>query len=198
MSTIQVPNILTIDQLLDHYFTTDSPEELRKFVKLAEDGLLDMGKIWQKILAEYLEETDLAWRDYTDFSDAKFATICSYETHNYREIATATISVTNKIGMLRVCLWNKWKHNMHTHHPEQARFRTKQNVFFMLIPYDWYKGRKNVKVNCDSYSNDPCSTWYDNFGCSFADVIKPVDSTQARKLYESQLKSRPAAETHMA
>lgn len=199
MLATNIPNITTISELLDHYFVTDNDVELQKFVKLAEDGILDMGKIWQKILAEYLEESDSAWRDYTDFSDAKFATICNYETGDYKSVAQATISVTNKIGWLRICLWNKWKHKIHTYHPNTAKFYpNKQNVFFMLVPYYWYRGRKNIKVNCDPNSNDPSSVWYNDHKCSFSEVIQPVDSSQARNLYEQLLKTKTAAEIHMA
>jgi len=68
----------------------------------------------------------------------------------------------------------------------------------MLIPYSHYSqynGPIKVSFNWRGYPN---GYNYDRYGCKFADVIKPVDSTEAIKLYEHNLKNKSSAQIHMA
>lgn len=180
MSTIQVQ---TIYDLLSVCFNENDPEQLEKLKKYAQAGLINMGTVWETVLSNYLEESYQAWRDFKDFTDAKFATVSTFENNRGYQYYQATVSKANKIGTLRVCLWNMWDND---------------DLYFMLIPYKHYsKYNGPIKVNFH-WRGYPNSVHYDYYGCTFSQVVRPLDSTEAQKLYEHNLKNKTSAEIHMA
>lgn len=125
-----------------------------------------VGDMWEKVLAKHMPHTTLlgrnAWhRDFSDGTDAKFASISKYTyTKFHKGTIQATVRHENKIGTLRVCVC----------FPGDKLHK----VYFLLIPHDYYSTfAAPIKINFKNFS--PFGETWDRFRCSFQQVISPIN-----------------------
>ena len=150
-----------LHELIDNLYSNES-ESVRFFMhrEILKDSN-NKGKFWENVLAKHMPHTKLlehnAWyKDFSDGTDAKFASAVKYTSGVYQ----ASIGMENKTGTLRVCMI-----------APGTDFR---RLFFMLIPYEFYSTRNPnspLKVTFENYK--PMGEIWNKFQCSWEQVISP-------------------------
>lgn len=153
-----------LSELIDDLYD-NQPAEMRKFI--TEEILQDRnnkGTFWERCLAKHMPHTiwlrkNTWYKDYSDGSDAKFCTAVRYASGVFQ----ASINAENKTGTLRVCM---------------AGPGDNPKLYFMLIPYSYYSKRpvlnSPMKITFESFR--PIGDIWDNYQCSWEQVISPVDN----------------------
>jgi hypothetical protein len=149
-------------------------EEVIKFkIKeiLREDASLK-GDFWEKVCAKHMPHTiakprNARYMDYTDGTDAKFATLIQYK--NTGQFQATIGNISTKIGGLRICLCKPSSDNNPLHH----------KLYFLFVPYSWYSKRRDkkgkihpLKITFKNFT--PYGEAWNNFNCSFESVTRKV------------------------
>lgn len=166
----------TLSDLLRTAYPEYADEDIKKLIKVARKGELNCGIIWERITKEKLGLEPLrpnsSWRDHIDGTDSKF---CSVVRMNNREnkpnCFQATVSTRNKIGQLRVCMWDPF---------------FADNLYFMLIPYEYfikYNGNP-IKITFQNFM--PKGPHWDKWQCTFEQVVAQVDNN-SKEIYNNRM-----------
>ena len=154
-----------LHELID-YVHGDKHYEVRNYIMTTVAKTTDNNKglFWEKVLAKAMTnhtrllEHNAHYRDFTDNTDAKFAT---YYRRNDGMYEASVSGIRNKIGPLRICLCVPG-HNFH-------------KVYFLYIPYDDYQpfkqGSDALKFGLSPRGNPTGKLT--KYICSFEGVTRP-------------------------
>ena len=153
---------------------------------LLENGMIEVSTAFELAIAEQgnLEHCSIDGMDFTDKSDAKFATTCYNENTNKK---TGSISRTligyikgvhNKRGWLRVQVYNN----------------ILDEFYYFLIPYAAYSGVKptGIKIRLSAVTGQPIRfpnlnakyNWWEYEVPSFKEMCGEVDNNCAASNYD--------------
>lgn len=166
----------TMFELLKYAYPHDSEEAINTTIKRAKEGEVNLGIVWERVCREFLGFEKLrpntAWRDHKDFSDSKFASVVRMNNiRNSPNCFQATISTRNKIGDLRVCMWNT----------------TTDKLYYMLIPYEYYIKFKGNPMKITFQAFNPKGAHWDRYQCDFKTVVGKV-ADNSKSVYNTNIR----------
>jgi hypothetical protein len=168
----------TIFELLQHAYPNDTENDTNKLIQRAKAGEVNLGIIWERVCSEHLGfdrlRPNAAWMDHKDGSDSKFASVVRMNNRrNASNCFQATFSTRNKIGYLRICMWNP----------------ITDLLYYMLVPYEYYVKFKGNPMKITFQAFNPKGVHWDQYQCDFktvtgkvADNSKQVYNTNIRQL----------------
>jgi len=176
-----LPSMKVLHDMLKVAYPEDSDEEIKKIVTRAKQNEINLGIIWERVAHMFMKSKRLlknsAWRDSEDNSDLKFCKVIRIDNkRNSANTFQATISTKNKIGYLRVCLWNPI---------------SMDKLFFMLIPHSYYSKLNGHPLKITFQNFMPIGKHWDLYGCSFKTVVETVED-DSKEILQSRLTSLPA------
>jgi hypothetical protein len=166
----------TMFELLQYAYPDDTDEAILTTISRAKAGEINVGIIWERICRQYLGFEKLrpntAWRDHEDFSDSKFAKVVRINNfRNSPNCRQATINTKNKIGELRVCLWDP----------------ITDKLYYMLIPYEYYIQFKGHPIKITFQDFNPKGKHWDQYQCNFDTVVGTV-ANKSKEVYNTNIR----------
>lgn len=166
----------TMFELLKYAYPNDTDEGVRTTISRAKEGEINLGTVWERVCSEYLGFEKLrpnsAWRDHKDFTDSKFAKVIRINNNrNASNCFQATIGTSNKIGDLRVCMWNP----------------ITDKLYYMLIPYEYYIQYNGNPIKITFQAFNPKGKHWDRHQCDFDKVIGKV-ADKSKELYNTNIR----------
>lgn len=167
MVELRLAKMKMLHELID-FLHGDKPYEVRNYImsEIAKTTDNNKGRFWEQVLYKAMKnhtlllEGNAVGRDFSDNTDAKFATF--YKKNKGLGDYQASIgNIRTKIGPLRVCLC--------------VPGQTYHKVYFLFIPYESYQyytyGSDSIKFGL-SPSGKPTGKMA-QYLCSFEEVTKP-------------------------
>jgi hypothetical protein len=173
-----LPPMRVLQDMLRVAYPDDSDEEIKKIVTRAKQGEVNLGIIWERVAHMFMKSKRLlknsAWRDSEDNSDMKFCKVIRIDNKkNSPNTFQATISTKNKIGYLRVCLWDPVGMD---------------KLYFMLIPHKYYSKLKGHPLKITFQNFMPIGKHWALHGCSFSTVVETVED-DSKEILQAKLTS---------
>ena len=166
----------TMFELLRYAYPNDTDQAIRTSIERAKIGEVNLGIVWERVCSEYLGFEKLrpnsAWRDHKDYSDSKFAKAVRIDNKkNDPNCFQATINTRNKIGDLRVCMWNP----------------ITDKLYYMLIPHEYYIQYNGHPIKITFQAFNPKGKHWDQYQCNFETVIGKV-ADKSKILYNTNIR----------